>query len=350
MKSARSVSSRVSDADAFSVVMKTETNTTRPRPIISAAAVDAVRRGFRFAFSCPRRPVIPRTRAGAPIAVASGLATNGDRTATPMKVNIAPRPTIAAGCGTSPNSPAAIAATPSAVSNPTDDRTTTERRGRSDGSLAQGLDRRDARRATRREHRRHDGHDRTDHERCDDRGRPDRERGRRQLQPDRLEALLEQDREPDPRGEPDGRAQEPDHQGLDDHGPEHLPAAGTQRSQEPQLAGPLRHHDVERVEDHEGPDEQRDEREHEQRRAEEAQALANLLRLLGGGVRRGDRLEAGREHLLDLRGDLTPPIPPPPPRCRSDRSSLRDRRGAARSRARTTRPWRRRSSWRTAAR
>ncbi len=218
MKSARRVSSSVSDADAFSVVMKTETNTTRPRPIISAAAVDAVRRGFRLAFSCPRRPVIPRRRAGAPIAVASGLATNGDRTATPMKVNMAPRPTIAAGCGTSPNSPAAIAADAGRREQPSHDRTTTERRGRSDGPLAHGLDRRDARRATRREHRRHDGHDGTDHERRDDRGRPDRERGRWQLQPDQLEALLEQDREPDPRGEPEGGAQEPDHQGLDDHG------------------------------------------------------------------------------------------------------------------------------------
>ena len=108
---------------------------------------------------------------------------------------------------------------------------------------------------------------------------------------------------PIPAASPTDGAQEPDHQGLDDHGSEHLPAAGPQRSQEPQLAGPLRHHDVERVEDHEGPDEQRDEREHEQRRAEETQALANLLGLLGGGVGRRDRLEAGREHLLDLRGD-----------------------------------------------
>ena len=118
MKSARRVSSSVSDADAFSVVMKTETNTTSPRPIINAAAVDAVRRGLRLAFSCPRRPVIPRRRAGAPIAVASGLATNGDSTATPMKVNWAPSPTIAAGCGTSANSPAAIAPTPAVVSSP----------------------------------------------------------------------------------------------------------------------------------------------------------------------------------------------------------------------------------------
>ena len=84
---------------------------------------------------------------------------------------------------------------------------------------------------------------------------------------------------------------------------EHLPAAGPQRPQESHLAGPLRHDDVERVEDDEGADEQRDEGEHEQRRAQEPQAFPNLIRLLGGGVGRRDRLEAGGEHLLDLRGD-----------------------------------------------
>jgi hypothetical protein len=97
MKSARSVSSSVADADAFRVVMKTDTNTTSPSPIISAAAVDAVRRGFRFAFSRPSRPVMPSVLAGKPIAAARGRAKSGVSTATPMKVRAAPTPTIDAG-------------------------------------------------------------------------------------------------------------------------------------------------------------------------------------------------------------------------------------------------------------
>ena len=45
----------------------TATNVTSPSPIIRAAAVEAVRRGFRFAFSSPRRPAMPDRRNGRPM-------------------------------------------------------------------------------------------------------------------------------------------------------------------------------------------------------------------------------------------------------------------------------------------
>ena len=56
----------------------TVTKTTSARPIISAAAVTAVRPGLRMAFSRASRPVIPRRRSiGLPATAASGLTSCG---------------------------------------------------------------------------------------------------------------------------------------------------------------------------------------------------------------------------------------------------------------------------------
>jgi hypothetical protein len=70
--------------DVLSEAARMVTKLTRPRPIIRAAAVDAVRRGLRMALSRPSRPGTPRKRAaGAPMIRASGAATSGDSIATP---------------------------------------------------------------------------------------------------------------------------------------------------------------------------------------------------------------------------------------------------------------------------
>ena len=62
----------------------TVTNETSARPIMSAAAVDAVRAGLRTAFSRASRPGIPRRRSsGAPNAEAIGLTSCGLSSATP---------------------------------------------------------------------------------------------------------------------------------------------------------------------------------------------------------------------------------------------------------------------------
>ena len=72
----------------------TATNVTSVRPIISAAAVEAVRPGLRIAFSRASLPAAPpRRAAGAPTTRASGLTSRGASIATPTKSPRAP-PTI----------------------------------------------------------------------------------------------------------------------------------------------------------------------------------------------------------------------------------------------------------------
>ena len=70
---------------------KTATNETSVSPIISAAAVEAVRPGLRIAFSCASRPAAPPSRAaGRPTTWASGRTSRGAITARPMKMPKAP--------------------------------------------------------------------------------------------------------------------------------------------------------------------------------------------------------------------------------------------------------------------
>src|SRR5206468_10982223 len=104
----RIVRSRTAVTDDLSEAANTATNATRPSPIISAAAVDAVRRGFRFAFSPPSLPEI-RRRNGLPSADEIGRAISGDSIATPTKVKAAPSPTTRPAFETPPNRPAASA-------------------------------------------------------------------------------------------------------------------------------------------------------------------------------------------------------------------------------------------------
>ena len=52
----------VSSTDALTPAARIETKVTSARPIISAAAVTAVRLGLRIAFSRASRPATPRSR------------------------------------------------------------------------------------------------------------------------------------------------------------------------------------------------------------------------------------------------------------------------------------------------
>ncbi len=92
MKSAGNCSSR-----SFSVVAENEaattlTTPTTASPIISAAAVRAVRRGSRMAFSRPSLPGTPSLDIGPPITRASGRAITCATMAAPMNAITAPTP------------------------------------------------------------------------------------------------------------------------------------------------------------------------------------------------------------------------------------------------------------------
>ena len=97
--------SSVRSSDALSDAASTVTIATSPSPIMSAEAVDAVRRGLRMAFSRPSLPWIPRRRIGAPITPASGRAPSGNRIAMPTNVAAAPRPISEPAFDWLPNSP-----------------------------------------------------------------------------------------------------------------------------------------------------------------------------------------------------------------------------------------------------
>ena len=83
---------------------------------MSAAAVDAVRRGLRFAFSPPSLPEM-RRRNGRPSTDAIGRATSGESMATPTKESAAPSPTRYPAFETPPNNPAANDPAPNSVTS-----------------------------------------------------------------------------------------------------------------------------------------------------------------------------------------------------------------------------------------
>src|SRR5919108_5113184 len=100
---------------SFAPAGKIDTNVTSATPTISAAAVTAVRPGWRIVFSRARRPVMPRVRSnGRPTTDASGRTRYGLTSATPRKVAPAPAPTrLSAPLEDSePKSPAAMRPTP----------------------------------------------------------------------------------------------------------------------------------------------------------------------------------------------------------------------------------------------
>ena len=82
------VSSTASAIELLRPAAKTVTKATRARPIISAAAVIAVRPGLRCAFSRARRPVRRRRRSsGQPAIAASGGTRRGLKSETPSTID-----------------------------------------------------------------------------------------------------------------------------------------------------------------------------------------------------------------------------------------------------------------------
>ena len=72
---------------------KIVTKVTRASPIISAAAVAAVRPGRRWEFSRASRPVSPRSfSSGTPVTEASGRTRRGLNRETPSMISTAPSP------------------------------------------------------------------------------------------------------------------------------------------------------------------------------------------------------------------------------------------------------------------
>ena len=110
------LSSIVLATELLSPAAKTVTNTTSASPIIRAAAVVAVRPGFRMAFSRASRPVRPRTRSkGRPVSEARGRTRRGENSETPNRISAAPPPSSPAALPESsipPNSPISIIASP----------------------------------------------------------------------------------------------------------------------------------------------------------------------------------------------------------------------------------------------
>ena len=124
---ARTRPSRRSGARRASVALtddpKIATTATIAMPTMSAAAVDAVRRGLRAAFSWASRPDIPRNRAGNhPRTRPTARPTSGLSIATPMKTSAAPTPTAAAtppgNQSTPPKRPSTTSTTPTTANAP----------------------------------------------------------------------------------------------------------------------------------------------------------------------------------------------------------------------------------------
>ena len=133
---------------------------------------------------------------------------------------------------------------------------------------------------------------------ADDEGRHDRppdddEAGVGDGEADRGKDVEQHAREPDAETQPDERAEEADDERLGEDGPDDLRAGTADRTQEAELAGPLRDEDRERVEDDEAADEQPDAGEAEERGVQEAEHLFDRLRGLGHDLRGAQNLDVG---------------------------------------------------------
>ena len=107
---------------AFAPAAKIEAKVTSATPIMSAAAVTAVRPGWRTEFSRASWPVMPVARSiGRPMTFASGRTSRGESSATPRKVSAAPPPMneiAALSDFRLPKSPTHMSPTPIASSTP----------------------------------------------------------------------------------------------------------------------------------------------------------------------------------------------------------------------------------------
>src|SRR5215207_8770020 len=271
------------------------TNDTSASPIIRAAAVEAVRRGLRMAFSRARLPGSRKTRAnGQPMTRASGRAISGLSTATPRNTTTAPEATLTSRLPSERNRPASSRATPTAVTStprtirrlrkPVGANAVSGWRAATGGTrvaLRAGMTA--ASTVTIRP---------TASETTTVRGwnwmAGGRDVGPEEGAQQRLQAAGDQH----PEAEADQRCDQGDDHRLEQHRVHHLAAAGPQAAQQGQLAGALGDDDGEGVEDQEGAHQQGHEGEGEQRGAEEPPDG-----VVDGGGRVLGQLLAG-EHLV----------------------------------------------------
>ena len=176
---------------------KTVTKATTARPIISAAAVTAVRAGLRCVFSRARRPMRRRiSSSGRPASEASGRTRRGLKSETPSRTATAPAPISPAALPplAPPKRPARTIASPATPSSTASAATTRPRRrlcGSSSASRAAIGGTRVARRAGTKEETQGDAD--PDQQRDDDRAVLRHQRGGRQVDPDRDEERVEAD-------------------------------------------------------------------------------------------------------------------------------------------------------------
>ncbi len=102
---------------------------------------------------------------------------------------------------------------------------------------------------------------------------------------------------------PSTAASTPEHERLGEHRAAHLPAAGTHRAQQRELAGALGDEHREGVEDEEDRDEQRDEREREQERVDELERGLEPLGDVGAALLTGLGARILRHDCGDSRGE-----------------------------------------------
>ena len=306
MKLATIWSSIASRFDAFIPFTNVATNATRATPIISAAAVAAVRPGLRTEL---RRASAPGGAADPPRRQPDDGRERPDELRRDHR-DPDEQQDHAAGDRQEPLRRVDVVGEHRVAEQEQRERDQRERDVRGEAvpaalrqlcSLADGRDRRDARRADRGEEPGDHGDDRPDEERDDHRPRRVHRLRLRKPEPERAEQRLEPLGERDAEREPDEGREEPDHERLEQHGAEHLTPRGAERPERRELARPLRDGDRERVEDDERADEQRDPGEREQEVAEERRELADLvlgvLRLLHARLHLG----VGGEERLDVR-------------------------------------------------
>ncbi len=291
---------------SFAPAAKIDAKVTSATPTISAAAVTAVRPGWRTLFSRARRPVMPQ-------ALERRADDAGDR---PDQLRAQQRDAEERRRRAEPrerqrrSSSRLTANSPSASITSAADRQDDRQRGRPDASarlgqrdaLAQRGHRRHARRPQRRGERRDQRDDRADDQRDDDRPRLDHRALRRQVDAEGVEHRLQ------PVGDEDRRARgrraspsAPIVKPFGQHRAQHLAARGAERAQQRELARALRDRDRERVEDDERADEQRDPGERQQRGRQEAEVVLDVAGLLVGLLLAGAHVDVAGTAWRDPR-------------------------------------------------
>ncbi len=276
-----------------------------PTPIISAAAVDAVRRGLRTAFSLASVPLMPLSLgSGAPRSLATGFAITGPRMVAAANTTSALRPTWIAPLPPPFANPAKSNKTPRAsATRPM----ITRLRDVADVSTATS---RIAATGGMREARRAGNSAEATVMPTPTMRLTTTVRGSRTSEPlgRSIPSAPSSEVRPiatrTPSARPTTEAISPTATPSSEHRAEHLPSTRADRAKQRELAASLRDEDRERVVDDEHPDEDGDAGEHEQEDVEEPEALLDVVLVLLGDLLAREHLDVSRHHLRDVRRQL----------------------------------------------